>query len=86
MVKQQNNQPLNTRGVEYLIEYRKVLKDRVLALRAEACELAAKVREMDSIITEEKVQEVEEQKVADKAWSLNGSDGNNIMDLIANGK
>jgi len=72
MSKQKQTQPINsTKGAQYLIEYRTILKDKVLSLRAEACNISAKVRELDKLITEETIQEVEEQKVADQSWSMN---------------
>ncbi len=66
-----------TKAAEMLLEYRKHLDEQVLKLRAQACELAAKSRVISKLISAEQVQEVEEQKEADEAWSLEG-----VVDLI----
>ena len=61
-----------TKSTELLLEYKKLLDEQILKLRAEACELAAKSREIGKLISADKVQEVEEQKEADKGWSGKG--------------
>lgn len=60
-----------------LLEYKKLLDDKILALRAEARELAAKSREISKLIPAEQIQEVAEQAEADEAWSLEG-----VIDLM----
>lgn len=59
-----------TKAAELLLEYKQHLETQVLELRARACELAAKAREIGKLIPAEQVQEVEEQKEANEAWSF----------------
>lgn len=61
-----------TKSAELLLEYQRLLDAQVLELRAKACELAAKSREIAKLIPVEQIQEVAEQAEADVAWSMKG--------------
>ena len=72
-----NQMTKTTKAAELLLEYKKYLDERILKLRQEACELAAKSRAIAKLIPEEQVEEVEEQQEADEAWNMDG-----IADLM----
>lgn len=72
----------STKSAEYLLEFAQLLEKEVLDLRAVACEKAAKARSIRKLIPEEQLQEVEEQKEADEAWSM----GNGLIDIIKDKK
>lgn len=59
-----------TRSAALLLEYKQMCDDKVIELRKEACEWAAKAREIEKLIPEEMIQEVAEQKQADDHWSM----------------
>ena len=83
MVKQNQPAKVNTtRGAELLLEYKQKLEAEVLDLRAKACVLAAKVREIEKLIPNEQVQEIADQHEADAAWSMN----NGLLDVLIEGK
>lgn len=83
MVKQNQQSKVNTtRGAELLIEYKQQLEAQVLELRAKACVLAAKVREIEKLIPAEQVQDIVDQHDADASWSFN----NGLLDVLQEGK
>lgn len=80
-----------TRGAELLKEYQRLLDQKILDLRAEACRLAALSREIDTLIPDEQLQAIAEQKEADKAWSMQSDQNlqfgvNNVLELLSDAK
>lgn len=88
---------INLDAVEMLLEYKKILEQKVLDLRAEACVCASKVRLIKKAISDEQLTELEEKKKVDDAWSFKLQphlqakpqpklDDTNLMNLVQNGK
>lgn len=55
---------------KYLLQYLTLMKQKVVDLRKEACDVAAVCREIERLITEEDKVAVKDQLDADKAWSF----------------